>query len=74
MIVALMRAAGLPTTYKNGDCYFKLSKRVIGHVWSEVQVDGKWYPLDISSSRNSFGVINSWSLRSLKKTVCELPF
>jgi hypothetical protein len=69
-----MRAAGYPAVYKHGNCYFKISKKVFGHVWSEVEVDGKWYPIDISSSRNGFGVINSWELRNLQSTTCEITF
>lgn len=74
LAVALYRAAGYPALYKHGNCYFKISKRIIGHVWSDVEVDGKWYPIDYTSSRNTFGVINSWTLSSLKSTTCELNF
>jgi hypothetical protein len=69
-----MRAAGYSALYKHGNCYFKVSKRVLGHVWSDVEVDGKWYTIDISSSANGFGVINSWELRNLISTGCELSF
>ena len=72
LAVDLMRTAGYPSAYKHGNCYFKISKKVFGQVWSEVEVDGKWYPIDISSSRNGFGVINSWDLRSLQSTSCEI--
>lgn len=43
-------------------------------VWSNVEVDGTWYPIDISSSQNTFGVINIWTLKTLKLTTCELSF
>ena len=64
-MIALARASGMEARYNHGTCYFILSKKNIGHVWSEINVGGKWYIADSTSSRNDFGVVRSWRLVSL---------
>ena len=71
---ALMRAAGHAAYYRHGTCKFHRSGATEGHVWSEVLVDGKWYIADGTSSQNSFGVINSWTLITDHGSYCSLPF
>ena len=63
LLVALLRAAGLPARYVHGDCTFKSGNRY-GHVWAQVYVNDRWYNADAISSRNSFGVINNWNINT----------
>lgn len=72
LLIALCRAAGIPARYQHGTC--KFSSGTYGHVWGEIWVNGKWYTADASSSRNSLGVVNSWTLTTLKGTYASLPF
>ena len=60
LLIALLRAAGIPARYVHGYCYFTTSGHWYGHVWAEVYVDGTWYTADASSSRNSFGTVKNW--------------
>lgn len=73
LLVALSRAAGIPARYVHGTCKFT-SGNTYGHVWAEVWVNGKWYTVDPTSVRNKFGVINNWSLTTLKGRYTSLPF
>lgn len=73
LIVALSRAAGIPAKYVHAKVRFS-SGRVSGHVWAELYVNKKWVKADATSSRNSFGVIRSWSSGSIKGTYSSLPF
>ncbi|MGB9980451.1 pseudomurein-binding repeat-containing protein, partial [Methanobacterium sp.] len=60
LLIALERAAGIPARYEH--VYAKFSSgNWYGHVIAQVWVNGKWYYADASSSRNAFGVINSWN-------------
>ncbi len=72
LLVALSRAAGIPARYQHGTC--KFTSDTYGHVWSQIWVNGKWYTADASSSRNSLGVVNSWTLITLKGTYAALSF
>lgn len=74
LLIALMRASGIPAKYMHGTCTF--SSGTYGHVWAKVYVDGKWYNADAISSKNTFGVINNWNLNSytLHGTYASLPF
>lgn len=74
LVNALMRAAGLPAKYEHGVCHFYSSDKDIGHVWSEIYIDGKWYVSDTTSSKNKFGEVNSWRLVKHEGEYCELPF
>jgi hypothetical protein len=73
LLVALSRAAGIPARYVHGRCRFT-SGNTYGHVWAEVWVKGRWYSVDSTSVRNTFGVIKSWSLISLHGRYTSLPF
>lgn len=59
LLTALMRASNIPTRYCHATCTFS-SGLVVGHVWAEVYVNGKWYSCDTTSKRNSFNKINNW--------------
>jgi hypothetical protein len=75
LVVALSRAAGLPARYEHGVCTFT-SGLVVGHVWAQIYVNGKWYNADAVSSRNDFGIIRNWNTNSwtFKGIYAELPF
>lgn len=73
LLVALSRAAGIPARYVHGRCRFT-SGNTYGHVWAEVWVKGRWYSVDSTSIRNTFGVIKSWSLITLHGRYTSLPF
>ena len=66
LVVALSRAAGLPARYVNANnCKFS-SGYVSGHVWAQVLVGNTWVVADTTSSRNKFGVVNNWNVKSYK--------
>lgn len=60
LLVALMRASNIPARYCHSTCYFR-SGLVVGHVWGEVNVNGKWYSCDTTSTSNSFNKIVNWN-------------
>ncbi|MDO5836526.1 MAG: transglutaminase domain-containing protein, partial [Methanobacterium sp.] len=76
LVVALVRAAGLPARYEHGYCYFTTSGNWYGHVWAQIYVNGQWYNADATSSRNTLGVINNWNTNTwtYKGTYASLPF
>lgn len=59
LLIALMRASNIPARYCHATCTFS-SGLVVGHVWAQVYVNGKWYSCDTTSSRNSFNNIRNW--------------
>ena len=61
LLIALLRAAGIPARYVHGYCYFTTSGHWYGHIWAEVYVNGTWYTADTTSSRNSFGTVKNWN-------------
>jgi uncharacterized protein YpmS len=75
LLIALSRAAGIPAKYMHGRCTFT-SGNTYGHVWAEVWVNGRWYSVDTTSSRNRFGVINNWNTKTvvMKGNYVSLPF
>jgi transglutaminase-like putative cysteine protease len=73
LLIALSRAAGLPARYVHANAKFT-SGNVYGHVWAQIWVNGKWYTADATSSRNSFGVVKSWTSATIKGTYTSLPF
>jgi transglutaminase-like putative cysteine protease len=72
LLIALCRAVGIPARYQHATC--KFTSGTYGHVWAQIWVNGVWYNADASSSRNYLGVINSWTLITLKGTYTSLPF
>jgi len=73
LLIALSRAAGIPARYVHGRCRFT-SGNIFGHVWAEVWVNGRWYSVDSTSVRNTFGVIRNWVLITLHGRHRSLPF
>ncbi|HML05613.1 MAG TPA: transglutaminase domain-containing protein [Methanobacterium sp.] len=73
LLIALSRAAGLPARYVHANAKFT-SGHVYGHVWAQIWVNGKWYTADATSSRNSFGVVKSWTSATIKGIYTSLPF
>ncbi len=73
LLLGMYRTAQIPARYCHATCYFT-SGLVVGHVWVEVYVNGKWYSCDTTSNRNSFGVINNWYKSSSVKRYNILPF
>ncbi|MDO9626606.1 MAG: transglutaminase-like domain-containing protein [Methanobacteriaceae archaeon] len=73
LINALMRAVGIQSRYVHASARFS-SGSTYGHVFSEVYVNGKWLKADATSSRNSLGVVRSWSLVKFKARYASLPF
>jgi transglutaminase-like putative cysteine protease len=69
---ALMRTVGIKSRYVHVKARF--SSGSYGHVYSEVYVNGKWLKADATSSRNSLGVVRSWSLVKYKARYTSLPF
>ena len=76
LLVELARSVGLTIRFVHGDCYFTSSGNVWGHVWTQIQIDGKWVIADTTSSRNSLGVVKNWDTSSYyhKGTYDNLPF
>ena len=74
LLIALLRAAGIPSRYVHGECTFSSGR--YGHVWAQVYVNGQWYDADATSSRNTFGVINNWNTETytFKGIYSSLPF
>jgi transglutaminase-like putative cysteine protease len=72
LLIALERAAGIPARYVHVKA--KFTSGVLGHVYAQVYVNGKWYTADGTSSRNSFGVVKNWSSATLKGIYASLPF
>lgn len=75
LLVALIRALGIPARYAHGDCTFN-SGNVYGHVWGEVLINGKWLKADTISYSNSLGVVNNWNIynATMKGIYSEVPF
>ena len=76
LMVAFARAAGIPARYVHGTCHFIVSGNNYGHVWAELYLNGKWVRADLSSYKNSLGVINNWNTATytLNGYYRELPF
>ena len=54
-VVAMSRLSGIPARYFHGQCQF--SSGVIGHVVSQMFVDGEWLMADASNNSNSLGTV-----------------
>lgn len=75
LLIALLRASGIPARYVHGTCKFT-SGNTYGHVWAQVYIAGKWYTADATSNSNTFGVIRNWytSTATIKGIYASLPF
>ncbi|KZX12832.1 pseudomurein-binding repeat-containing protein [Methanobrevibacter curvatus] len=75
LLVALLRVNGIAARYVHGECAF--TSGVLGHVWAEIYLDGKWVIADTTHSRNKIGVVTNWNIKTYKlKTgrVAEITF
>ncbi len=70
-LVAMCRTAGLPARYMHGQCQYS---SVIGHVFVEIWVDGKWYICDPSNNSNTFGKHNWSHMVTFNGRYKTLPF
>ena len=59
LLLGMYRTAKIPARYCHATCTFR-SGLVVGHVWVEAYVNGKWYSCDTTSNYNSFGNIVNW--------------
>lgn len=74
-LVAMGRAAGIPSRYRHAQCQYIKSGKVIGHVMAEYYVDGVWYLCDPSSTGTTFGNHEAWSVMdTFNGYYNELPF
>ena len=75
LMIALMRAAGIPAEYEHVYAQFT-SGNWYGHVIALVYINGVWYKADGTSSKNQFGVVKNWNTTSatVYGTYKELPF
>ncbi len=75
LLVALCRASGLAARYCHSTPSFNNGLK-LGHVWTQIAVDGVWYAADTSSSSNTLGHINNWDINSVSiiNIYSSLPF
>ena len=75
LMIALMRAAGIPAEYEHVYAQFT-SGNWYGHVIALVYINGVWYKADGTSSKNQFGVVKNWNTTTatVYGTYKELPF
>ncbi|NLI76459.1 MAG: transglutaminase family protein [Candidatus Riflebacteria bacterium] len=73
LIVALLRAAGIPARYGRSTCTFS-SGLVCGHVYAYAFLDGKWVVMDASSDRNGVGSQVNCRRGGDESLFAELPF
>jgi hypothetical protein len=75
LMIALMRAAGIPAEYEHVCAQFT-SGNWYGHVIALVYINGVWYKADGTSSKNQFGVVNNWNTgtATVYGKYKELPF
>ncbi|HNY11518.1 MAG TPA: transglutaminase-like domain-containing protein [Candidatus Wallbacteria bacterium] len=75
LVVALLRAAEIPARYVHcNPCKFLTSGMVVGHVWPEAYIDGKWIPMDTTSNKNAVGETNNFKAMGKQKHYSKLPF
>ena len=73
LLLSMYRTANIPARYCHATCYFR-SGLVVGHVWVECYVNGKWYSCDTTSNQNTFGNIVNWYSSSSVNRYVELYF
>lgn len=55
-VCAMARLSGLPARYFHAQCHY--SSGYIGHVISQIYIDGTWYYADASNNGNAFGSVS----------------
>ncbi|MDR2966468.1 MAG: hypothetical protein LBU74_00770 [Methanobacteriaceae archaeon] len=73
LLIALSRASGIAARYVHGECKF-ISGSTYGHVWAQLLVNDVWTVADPTSSRNTLGVINSWTSYTIHGKYDEIRF
>lgn len=73
LLLGMYRTALIPARYCHATCTFR-SGLVVGHVWVEVYVNGKWYSCDTTSNQNTFGNIVNWYKSTTVKRYTEIFF
>ncbi len=73
LLLGMLRTANIPARYCHAKCYFR-SGLVVGHVWVETYVNGKWYSCDTTSNQNTFGNIVNWYSSGTVYRYTELYF
>jgi flagellar motor switch/type III secretory pathway protein FliN len=72
LINALARSVGIPARYAHAQC--KFTSMTVGHIWSELYVNGRWVTADATSTRNNLGTQVNCSILYWKGRYAELPF
>ena len=67
----MARLSGIPARYFHAQCHY--SSGYIGHVVSQIFVEGKWYMADASNDGNTFGNVKFTDYTGLHYYE-ELPF
>ncbi|WP_292475468.1 transglutaminase-like domain-containing protein [Methanosphaera sp.] len=73
LLLGMYRTANIPARYCHATCYFR-SGLVVGHVWVECYVNGKWYSCDTTSNQNTFNNIVNWGSCSTINRYTEIYF
>ena len=77
LLAALARAVGLPSRVAIGLVYVQGVQSFVYHMWTEVFVDGRWYPLDATLARGGIGAAHlklaHSSLHDSSAIACFLP-
>ena len=64
LLIAIARAAGIPSRYIHGtNCKFTSGLKC-GHVWAQLLIGDTWVVADTTSSKNSLGIVKNWDINS----------
>jgi transglutaminase-like putative cysteine protease len=75
LVVALLRASGIPARYSHcNPCKFLASGMVVGHVWPEAKIDGKWMIMDTTGGGNEVGTAKNFKPMAKPRYYAKLPF
>lgn len=74
LVIALLRASGIPAKYVQGLCKFTYSNMTVNHIWANAYINGKWVTADVSSYRNSLNNTKNCVIIGTTKDYASLPF
>ncbi|MGC9516888.1 MAG: transglutaminase-like domain-containing protein [Methanomicrobiales archaeon] len=74
LLIAMARSAGIPAKYAHAQCHFPVSKMTVGHIWAQLYLNGRWYTVDPTSYKNTFGKQNNCKILYWKGKYVSLPF
>ncbi len=74
LVIALLRASGIPAKYVQGLCKFTYSNMTVNHIWANAYINGKWITADVSSYRNSLNNTKNCVIIGTTKDYASLPF